>query len=61
MDKKPQAMKAALENIAKAMAALELEKLKGYKKMKESKDIPEQLKDDEDSDLVKVLEAKKED
>lgn len=49
-DKKPKI--EALKNLAKVMAKLELDKVNGYKKIKDEED------EDED-DLVKVLTAKK--
>ncbi len=47
----------ALEELAKAMAKLKLDKIKGYKKPK-SEDVPEELLADEESEEeMPVLEA----
>ena len=56
MIKDKKVLENALQGIAEAMAKLELEKIEGYKKSKK-KDSEE----GEEDDLVKVLEARKED
>ena len=57
MIKEKKVLKGALEGLAKSMAQLQLDKLRGYKKMPGSDDEDE----DEDGEMVKVLEARKQD